>query len=126
MSIETWKAEYYPCEAKDATDSIQHSLTKWIGLRKENLDRHGLLKGVCELYTETDGGVFKINNDTCALCIEFLCPGAADPCVRCPLYKHLGHACDNGDGEDDQSPYHSFIADDDPEPMIVALSKLKH
>lgn len=37
MSLDTWKAEFYsiPAEEVAAKDAIQHSLTKWIGLRPE-------------------------------------------------------------------------------------------
>ena len=44
MSIESWKAEFYPTPADEASkdQAIAHSLRKWEGLRKENLDRHEL------------------------------------------------------------------------------------
>jgi hypothetical protein len=46
MSIETWKAEYYPCDAD--SDEAQaapaaHGLRKWYGLRPEAIARHGLV-----------------------------------------------------------------------------------
>jgi hypothetical protein len=50
MSLETWKEEFYSTDAYEYVeeskyseiDCVLHSLTKWIGLREENLKKHEL------------------------------------------------------------------------------------
>ena len=46
MSIESWKAEFYPVEAAEvsAEDALAHSLKKWQGLQEESLLKHSLVK----------------------------------------------------------------------------------
>lgn len=38
MSLETWKAEYYPISARETkqAQATAHSFKKWEGLRREN------------------------------------------------------------------------------------------
>lgn len=47
MSLKTWMEEFYPSDATDAISSdleaIEHSLQKWKGAVKENVERHGLV-----------------------------------------------------------------------------------
>lgn len=47
MSMRSWKKEYYPVEAAKVPKelAVVASLRKWIGLRLDNLQRHGLVKG---------------------------------------------------------------------------------
>lgn len=131
MSLETWKKKYYPIPADKVTKAgaIQHSLTKWIGLRKTNLREHGLLIGVRGLSApEMPLLWLEINSTTCALCCLYygkLPKRENGPCFNCPLYKvRGGYACDcftpskDGNGE---APWVAFSLDDDPEPMIKCL-----
>lgn len=44
MSLETWKEEFYKIPAEECIkeQALDHSITKWEGLRPENLQKHGL------------------------------------------------------------------------------------
>lgn len=117
MTIETWKQEFYPTEADSTSKetAIAHSLRKWVGLRPENLTKHGITN--YDLYTiQYKNERFDINGQSCALCSHFF---SRDWCVNCPLHKHLGQDCD-----DENMPYSIYIASRDPEPMITALEAL--
>lgn len=121
MSLETWKQEFYPINAREVSkdDAIQHSLTKWRGLRPEALARHGVVmkgKSVAEAGNEERSldAIF-IDAHTCALCHHY--EGAYGECLECPLFNHLGERCD----EYEASPYKRFSLYNNPEPMIKAL-----
>ena len=128
MSLETWKAEFYPCEAdsKEAQkDPILHSLRKWYGLRWENLFRHGLMLRGRLLVSEqastlTYDECLEIDGDTCALCRRFhqlFCCDDPDLGV-CPLRTVSGgNNCDY----DEHQPWSVFCNTGNPEPMIAAL-----
>jgi len=123
MSLQTWKEEFYPIEACEVSEenAIQHSLTKWIGLRKRNLKKHNInVDGDCiEDYHDYDGESFHIDTESCALCCHYLKYSPRESsCASCPLYKQPGNmACDYGEN----SPYWIWISDNNPEPMIKAL-----
>lgn len=133
MSLETWKAEYYPEEAgiaaeRGAIEATKHSILKWEGLRKENKEKHGLLHGVGGGRVLVFGGdTFRIDSNTCALC------GVVDlkeeSCESCPFYLANGFDC-SGDleyydeeTEPEEYPYYSYTVTGDPEPMIECLEK---
>ena len=130
MSIETWKKEFYPVPAhRRMTDgqAVAHSLKKWSGLTKKNLDKHKLM--IAESYITSsiieDSGLFskslEIASRTCALCLKGPCS------MKCPLHRHLGHPCDSGFGTKRSSsrlegrPYSVWILIGNAEPMIKAL-----
>lgn len=131
MSIKTWKAEFYSTPIEEAASgtaavAIQHSLTKWKGLTKENLKKHRVkVVDSCivgqryfDHYSAPDSVV--LNDETCSLCEKYY--RLDDPngsCSRCPLYKVVGAGC----GEIYDDPYSVFVDDGDPAPMIKALSK---
>lgn len=115
MSIDSWKAEFYPVTArqlalprddpgKNATDLelIDHCIKKWEGLKPENLTKH-------EIYLTDDKDVapiwvvggsapdfVAINSSSCALCIRHLEPVDEDslPCDQCPITLSRGASCD--------------------------------
>ena len=118
MSLETWKAEFYPIEACDVPKeaAIAHSLQKWIGLRKENVERHGGMhtRHRLDFYS----GRFYADSGACALCLLYM----EDPqsqCRNCPLVAVLGEPCDERLG----SPYQVWYDTSNPELMIAALQK---
>jgi hypothetical protein len=143
MSLQTWKAEFYPIDAIDCPEdqAISHSLQKWLGLLPENLAKHEVqnCKGkVIEAQNVTSDapGVW-INADSCALCRHH---HADDPeedefgdeqyCNECPLAITRGGACDHRLMDDDQneyleaeSPWHEFNHNRDPQPMIYWLQQ---
>jgi hypothetical protein len=113
VSLESWRAEFYPVPAPAATDSdeeaIAHSLRKWEGALPDNLAKHGVL------YTDAAirdgaGGIFDFDSDSCALC-------EAHPwCEKCPVAEEQEGPCD------EDSAYHMSV--DDPLPMITLLRKV--
>ena len=128
MSIETWKAEFYPvpadkCKKKDA---LAHSLKKWLGLREKALKKHDLTRvsySISEAHFRN--ARLEIDSDSCALC-KYYCLGMFSPCRRCPLRKLRGKRCDAGRadcGERIHSPWHSWQYESNPEPMIRLIRK---
>lgn len=123
MSLESWKAEFYQLDADaeavqvDDITRTRHSLQKWIGLRKGNLERHAVRKGVTALHdSKTE---FFIDADTCALCVAHY----DRECVRCPLYKQLGNNKCYAKMFTTRYPaeYNIWVNQGNPEPMIAAL-----
>jgi len=121
MPLKTWKEEFYPVEAnrvEGRLEAIQHSLTKWVGLRGDNLEKH-------ELFIEDgsivgEDGDLTISSRSCALCQLF----DEYRCAKCPLVAVRGTPCDVvADMVEITSPYSSFVAWDDPEPMIELLER---
>lgn len=121
MSLETWKAEFYPVPADmemTEREAIVHSLRKWTGLLKKNLKDHDLkVDEMGDIYYESDLGRdwFTIDGDNCALCQTFYKKDSH--CYNCPLYKTLGRKCHEGL----LSPYYIWITKQDVRPMIRAL-----
>lgn len=115
MSEESWKAEYYPVDAKDVSkdDAIAHSLQKFIGLRRENLENHGV-----ELEDNVVCGI-EINSDSCALCHHYMnTKWVSALCISCPIALDT-KKCSG----DDKWPWGQWATKDDPEPMIAVLQK---
>ncbi len=107
MSLETWKEEFYPIPADEVPESqaLTHSLRKWEGLRKENLEKHGV--GATGGYVDE----MSIDSSTCALCHHHI---DSVRCATCPLVKlTMGGNCD--------SEYVWWNHAGDPEPMIELI-----
>lgn len=128
MSIASWKKEFYPVNAasKRATASplaaAKHSLRKWIGLRPENLEAHGLWNNGLYKILEcgTNDEAFRIDSDSCALCQLIKPERNGQGCGECPLAIVRGGApCDGKKSNESKSPY----AASSPEPMIGWLEK---
>lgn len=122
MSLETWKEEFYPIDAEyvsEEEDAVAHSLRKWIGLRKENLDKHRISSTGWIGISDGDEYVY-IDSSTCALCQRYFDDEAVNECASCPLFDLLGKRCDNGD----DSPFVIWGEYENPEPMIAALKQL--
>ena len=113
MSLETWKAEFYPVDASKAEDPLAHSLRKWEGLSQ--LEAHGLRQygGMLE---DSDGLVFYFDSDTCALCHKHV---ESERCQTCPLaIARGGVPCDEPRSDEQASPYMVGTRDRDPAPML--------
>lgn len=133
MSLQTWKEEFYPIAAKameklkasDDLSLLNHSLKKWIGLRKENLEKHGIIysKSMNALYNSEDfigtigASSISINGSSCSLCQRY-----GNSCHSCPLKESRGTSCD-ADIEETLSPWGEWIFNENPEPMILALQE---
>jgi hypothetical protein len=115
MSLQTWKEEFYPIPANETSpeESLKHSLKKWKGLTKENLQKHGLETN--GQIIRGDDGTMPIDSSTCSLCVHFSKHG----CNECPLSIAREKPCDSGL----DSPYMQFYKGKNPLPMINLLKK---
>ncbi len=116
MTLESWKSEFYPIEASEVPESeaVAQSLQKWIGLRKENLDKHECFLDEFGVV-DVNGEYLMINADSCALCSYYQLAG----CGICPL-SEAGYGC-----ELYESPWDKFTEDNsNVEPMIAALTEI--
>ncbi len=121
MSIETWKTEFL-----QKTD-----LEKWIGLRHENLAKHGIthVDGKGWLLID-DEKTFCVDASTCMLCELYLPNPISDDeeeedseleCPDCPIYKATCSSC----SASFETPFVKWLTFYDPEPMITLLTSLK-
>lgn len=122
MSLQTWKDEFYPVEAKEATQddktALLHSIKKWTGLLPENMKKHDVKYSESiktDLIDNEPFAYFGVDAYSCALCCRHVLPKGS--CDKCPLARHLGERCDNTD----ISPYQIYNATQNPEPMLQAL-----
>ena len=130
MSLKTWKEEFYKVEVSQVPqeEALQHSLTKWIGLRRENLAKHEverngvLLRDKDAPYipfgADTDI-VLAIDGTSCALCLLY----ADESCHSCPLRKAKE---DQGHFYIDDHCWEEYsiqIRTGNPEPMIRLIQK---
>lgn len=121
MTLQTWKAEFYPVRANtiaDTREAILHSIQKWSGLTKENLDKHGCRIDNGDIVDESD--VLSITTSSCALCNLFYCHRT---CKACPLQNVREERCDEERWDEEDSPYHQWTGAGDPEPMLAWLNK---
>jgi hypothetical protein len=136
MTVKTWIDEFYPKPATDTTpgEALQHSLTKWQGLRPENLKKHNVrvsaFADVVGIDLNDQRGSLAINGRTCALCEHFLSHNDEhmDRCEPCPLSIARGNTpCDFERDDEEFAPWYAFRTDESnpntPEPMIYWLEK---
>lgn len=115
MSLKSWTDEFYTISANEVLkkDAVAHSLKKWIGLRPEHLERHGLELNLEKRCIKSSDEEFDIDADTCALCVHYF--NILSHCFACPLSNN-GYTCYNLN-----KPYYIWISTGNPEPMIKAL-----
>lgn len=142
MSIETWMKEFYDLPACNVPEdkAIAYSLKKWIGLRKENLELHGVYFDGYTVEESKDPTKHRltIDGDSCALCEHYYdsCSDIYDAddeqvnCHSCPLYLARGGVpCDSERDDEQRSPYFAMVGEGEsnknnprnPEPMIYWL-----
>lgn len=129
MSLKTWKEEFYPIPAikVEMGAAVDHSITKWSGLRPENLKKHHVVTneyGIFDESSETSAdGVIQqlpINSDSCALCWYYI----NRECIHCPLYLVRDETpCDRRMDGETIGPFPHYVDTGDPEPMIDWLEK---
>lgn len=117
MSLESWKEEFMPIEAKEAAadglgPAIAHSLQSWIGMRAENAGRHGLYVDGLRLFG--DGASMVKSVDECALCQLFF----DQHCKGCPLLRDGWEKCFR-----DGRGYKIMTKTSNPEVMIQELEE---
>jgi len=122
MSLGSWKKEFYPTEADSDEamgDAVGHSLLKWIGLRQENLKRHGVnVSHYGNLVDEHD--CFVISGSSCSLCQRH-----SIGCNHCPLLVIRDTSCASPMSDEKLSPFDEWEMNFNPEPMIYWLEKAK-
>lgn len=126
MSIESWKAEFYPETAIDVAnrgneiECIEHSIQKWNGLSEENLNAHEVQKNSSLLFDIDDNHQFELDATSCSLC-EFTeiryndVDEEADFCNHCPIVKATGKECN--------VQWNQFVYKDNPKPMQELLQQ---
>ena len=122
MTVKTWKEEFYPIPADQATDTeleaIEHSLRKWRGLTKENRAKHGLTLNDFVAYNSCS--LIVINGSTCSLCKRHTVPlSFLTECSQCSITAITGTPCDKSGG----SPWSMWRFQNDPRPMISVLEQ---
>lgn len=121
MSLESWKAEFYPVEAKDATGSdaeaLEHSIVKWTGLLKKNLKKHDGKKAEGFLKRVSFDGIpaFVVDGSSCALCAKHFAAKAG--CRECPIFMATGADCEKA--------FLAFSFSDNARPMLTLLKRTK-
>lgn len=125
MSLATWKKEFYPTPAYRVSKAkaVEHSLKKWGGLTKKELNKHGLKRTNSDIWEDKNS--FPISTDTCALCKHYL--DTENGCPRCPLtIVRGGVQCDvNIPSERGEHAYGEFEKNGNPMPMISWLKVAK-
>lgn len=108
MSKESWIAEFYPVDAKDTNprDAATHSLQKWRGLTREELDRHELVLPPID-----------VDASTCALCWW------SPTCSTCAITLAIGDRCTDRVGGK-PSAWGVWVKSGDPCPMINLLERV--
>lgn len=114
MSMKTWKAEFYPIEARNVPKgkAVEHSLQKWIGLKLENVAKHGLETKFLSVVERNAYGTavdsLRFDATTCALCVYYAQGDFVTRCVGCPLYEVRNRvSCDDVRNDETHSPYHN-------------------
>jgi len=122
MSIESWKQEYYtdPSLCTNDRERAEHTKLKYIGARKENLDRHEVAKERGKNFILDNVEEFSYNGDSCSFCIHHS-PGPNDTpiCSNCPLDKK-SNSCEYHHG----SAWWQFCSIGNPEPMITLMDTI--
>ena len=120
MSAQTWLEEFVPDVAfPDDLVALKYTLKKYVGARRENLEKHQVKHLNCEIFYQ-GFSLYRYDAGTCYFCHQY---GEPSPCIGCPLYKVYDRSCYGPD-----SPYDEFTKGD-PEPMInlisIAISNLE-
>jgi flagellar basal body P-ring protein FlgI len=132
MSLKTWKKEFFGglSRAKRSEKAaVEHSLKKWIGLRPENLAKHGVKTLSLSYFPDDvtsdaiasdDTAQLIINSESCALCARHSCD-----CEKCSItQQRLGYDCDQLSPVEMLSPFSAWRRNSDPEPMIEVLQAI--
>lgn len=119
-----WLNKYYPKPADEVgvRAALQHSLRKWRGLRV--IGQYGISQKGSELLDADLSFVLEISSDSCALCQHHL--DEDNNCPKCPLSLIRDRVpCDRARPGETETPWKSWVVDENPEPMIRWLEKAK-
>jgi len=92
MSLASWRKEFYPRSAKKTSkrNAARHSLRKWVGVKRENRRKHGVVMKTSpyRYLLDADRNIMILNADTCALCHWYSNHfGSEHQCANCPIVK---------------------------------------
>lgn len=135
MSLESWKKQFYPTSAHEATKSdrraVLHSLVKWSGALPANTTRHGVRYHNYSIHEPREEvGMFEFGVRDCALCLRYRhAKHGDDNCYNptlsrhCPIVRLTGQPCDREcEEENDQhTPSTWYQSEHDPVPMVTLL-----
>lgn len=116
MSLETWAAEFMPVQANEIKDKsdlecLYHARLKWLGLTKDNLDKHEVRREKRRLMDAEGTPWVLISGYSCSLCLKYsVYEGFMPNCSRCPLKRCAVE-------------YATWLGCGDPQPMIKLLEK---
>ena len=132
----SWKDEFYRVDSDDVEekDALAHSLKKWQGLQKENLERHDCCIRDGDVI-EKDAG----DNDdydyypeslcidylSCALCGYYMKSADSNDadCLECPIFNLNPSCCHSSIPGEKDTPWDAWSVNEDPLPMIQLLEK---
>jgi len=118
-----WLKEYYPETAEEAAKishsnndgglyAAKHSLKKWEGASKEELDKHDMYADGTELYNNARNfAIIDFWSGNCSLC-QYTVLG---DCFYCPGTTANGRNC--------HAAYESMFDTDSPRKMLIWLRK---
>lgn len=122
MTTQSWLDEFYtdPSECKTDLAAAKQGLKKYIGARKENLNKHDQGLGSARLFdNKAKEDVFDFSNNQCAFCGLYW-RDKADECGRCPVIVE-GQTCYSF-----EHPFSMFLHRNDPEPLITLLTTIRN
>jgi hypothetical protein len=111
MSEQSWLAEFYPYWARATSgdrEAIVHSLQKWKGAIKNNLEKHQVLFPPID-FDENNCALCQINDGICKICDLSKSRDGVSCTVRLPSEL--------------MSPWTHYTALGNPHPMIEALEE---
>lgn len=121
MSLQTWKEEFYPTNARSTealNAPIEHSLRKWKGLTQENMDKHNVRISDRGHWIEDGHETLDLDSDSCSLCQMAILSRLFMPenmCEHCEINKHLNEVCNIA--------YNEWCNTRDPTIMISLLTR---
>lgn len=122
MTTQSWKTEWYtdPADCKTDLDAAEQGLKKYIGARKENLEKHRLVSHQGSLFDGKGKGQPSITfgNNQCAFC-KLYWEGEAEKCGECLIIADI-NTCYSF-----MHPYRVFNITCNPEPMITLLTTIR-
>lgn len=123
MSMQTWKAEFYPEAAGnyilpelDDLAAVRHSIKKWEGLQPDNMRGYAMHWSGGQSISDGDE-TFYVDGSSCALCQRY-----AESCKPCPLSEvRGGRSCSVTRVDEALSPW--SLRDTQPQVMLMWLKR---
>lgn len=130
MSLESWKAEFYPKNAHQfSTESdkkcIKAAIKKWKGAFPENCAKHNVRYVEHSIIDIKSNEELEFDDDACTLCVKyfeaFCYRNNSTGIVHCPIIRLQGIPCDKAPASGEASTYDK--SKNDPEPILNLLKE---